>query len=171
MKIITKFVIATEQDIERLSLLAKDISTEKFSSVVEEKQLRTYLAANFNEKHLLKEVNSLSNQWLMVSVDDRPAGFARITSKGIRPDMCSRKRMIRIADFGILKAYANTTASDSLLQKCLALCRSYDSIWIAEYVEDSLKEYFERNAFITLHNSGEHEGLPLPSVYMLREQP
>lgn len=170
MKIITKFVIATEQDIERLSLLAKDISTEKFSSVVEEQQLNTYLTANFNEKHLLKEVNSLSNQWLMVNVDDRPAGFARITSKGIRPDICSHNRMIRIADFGILKAYENTTAKDSLLEKCLALCRSYDSIWITEYVEDSLKEYFKKNAFTILQNSGEHEGLPLPIVSMLREQ-
>ncbi len=88
------------------------------------------------------EVNSMSNQWLVVYVDDKPAGFARITSKGERPKAIAQKRIIRIADFGIIEAYTDPAVRQSLFDKCLSICKSYEVIWINEYSENPLINFF-----------------------------
>lgn len=86
MNIITKFTLSTKPGIDVLLMLTKALAIEKYSSILEEKLLTRYIAQNFNKEALIAETNNMSNQWLVVYVDDQPAGYARITSKGKRPD-------------------------------------------------------------------------------------
>ncbi|MEZ0007646.1 hypothetical protein ABH942_003031 [Flavobacterium sp. 28YEA47A] len=168
MEITTKFIIGTEQSRNILATLAKEIATEKLVSLVEPQQLEDYIEKKFNHKNLITEMNSMSNQWLVVYVGDTPAGYACITSNGRKPKNQEGSRIMRIADFGILEKYNDTTARLSLLEKCLAISKSYDGLWIHEYKENPLIAFFESKGFVMQDETSLHEELPLPSVFLVR---
>lgn len=168
MEITTKFIIATEQGRGILAALAKEIAAEKFTSLIEPQQLENYIERKFNDKNLIAEMNSMSNQWLVVYVGDTPAGYACITSNGKKPKNQGEARIMRIADFGILEKYNDTTVRLSLLKKCLAISKSYDGLWIQEYTENPLIAFFESEGFVMQDETCEHEELPLSSVFLIR---
>lgn len=167
--IITKFTIATQQGMDALLYLTQTIAREKFLPLLTQEQVENYLSENFSEKALMVEVNSMSNQWLVVYANDKPAGFARITSKGERPKTLTQNRVIRIADFGILKAYTDTDIRQSLFDKCLSVCKSYETIWINEYIENPFISFFESQGFIKQDGESKLDGLPLPSVCFIKQ--
>lgn len=169
-KIITKFTIVTEQGMDTLLLLTKTIATEKFSNLLAAQVMENYIATNFSRKNLLVEGNSMSNQWLVVYADDEPAGYAKITSKGKRPDRLDSKRIIRIADFGILKKYTDPAMRQSLFEKCMSVCKGYEAVWINEYPENPLIYFLENEGFVREKESYKHDELPLTSVCMIKEQ-
>src|ERR1700761_7014443 len=116
--IITKFTIATEQGINTLLYLTQNIAREKYTGRISEKELDAYIADSYNTNALLNEVNSMSNQWLVVYAGEQAAGFARITSKGERPTALAQQRAVRIADFGALKKFTDPAIIQSLFAKC-----------------------------------------------------
>ena len=168
-KIITKFTIGTEQGMGALLYLTQTIALEKYAQLVPKEKIDNYLSENFSEKALMVEVNSMSNQWLVVYVDDKPAGFARITSKGERPKAIANKRIIRIADFGILKEYTDPAVRQSLFDKCLSICKSYEVVWINEYSENPLINFFEVEGFAKQEDGIEVDELPLKYVCLIKQ--
>jgi len=166
--IITKFTVVTEQGIDALLLLTKEIAIEKFSSLLPVQILESYIAESFNEKTLIVEVNSMANQWLIVYAGDKPAGYARITSKGRRPEFLDQKRIIRIADFGVLKKYTDPAIRQTLFEKCLSVCKSYEGVWINEYLENPLTGFFESEGFVREEDVYQMDELPLASVCLVR---
>ncbi|RFS21875.1 N-acetyltransferase [Chitinophaga silvatica] len=167
MNIITKFTVVTKQGMETLLMLTKDLAIEKFSSLIKQNVLENYILKNFNEQALVAEVNSISNQWLVVYVDDQPAGYACITSKGKRPENLEGKRAARILYFGVLNKYPAPAVKDALLEKCLSVCKSYENIWIDEYIDNPVLELFEHKGFIRQPGTGKLDGLPLTSVCLI----
>jgi hypothetical protein len=166
----TKFTVVTGDEIDTLMLLTKNIALAKFSALVQSDLLERYIAENYTEKTLITEVNSMSNQWLVVYADGQPAGYARITSKGRSPELPASQTRICIADFGLLEDCHTPEVRASLMDKCLAVCRSYGVIWINEYENNPLLSFFEESGFIRLEQDAQLEGLPLDSVYLIRER-
>ena len=167
MKIITKFTVATERGIDTLSMLTKELAMEKFSSLLEGQEIDDYIARKFTRQVLMDEVNSMSNQWLIVYADDSPAGYARITSRGKKPQVFDGKRAIRIADFGILQKYPAPAIREALLEKCITVCKSYEGVWINEYVGNPLIGFFENKGFARRQETCELDELPLASVILI----
>jgi ribosomal protein S18 acetylase RimI-like enzyme len=167
MNIITKFTVATEQGMNVLLTLTRELAMEKFSSLMEQKLIDSYISKNFNQQTLINELNSMSNQWLVTYVDDNPAGYARITSKGKRPSVLDGKRAIRIADFGISKKYQDPTISNTLLEKCLNVCKPYEGIWINEYAQNPVIKLFENKGFARQKEPCQLDELPLASVCLI----
>lgn len=110
----------------------------------------------------------MSNQWLVVYVDDQPMGYARITSKGHKPIAVGGKRAIRIADFGVCQHQAQQQIMTSLIDKCLAVCSTYEVIWINEPVGSSLIGLFEQKGFIRQPGMSRFDELPLESALYLK---
>ncbi|WCT10327.1 N-acetyltransferase [Mucilaginibacter jinjuensis] len=168
-KIVTKFTIATDQGIDALLYLTQVIAREKFSSILTPQEVENYILKNFSGKVLMVEVNSMSNQWLVVYTDDKPAGFARITSKGERPKTLAQKRAIRIADFGILKEYDTLAVRQSLFNKCWSVCKPYEAVWITEYSENPFISFFESEGFIKQNEVIDLSELELQSICLVRQ--
>lgn len=166
--IITKFTIATEQGIEALLYLTQTIARQKFSGLLSSEQLDNYLEQYCSEKALMVEVNSMSNQWLVVYANNLPAGFARVTSKGERPENIRQKRVIRIADFGILQNYTDMAIRQSLFDKCMSVCQPYEAIWINEYVQNPLIVFFKAAGFMIQEGNFKMDEIALPSVYLIK---
>jgi len=169
MKVTTKFTIATEQGVETLLMLTRQLAIEKYSSIVKAPLLDRYIAENFSKKAIIDELNSMSNQWLVVYADSTPAGYARITTRGIKPQLLAGKPSVRIADFGILNAFTATAIRDALLEKCLAVSRAHQGIqiWINEHPESPWLELFESNGFTRIRDVCALDGLPLQSVCLI----
>ncbi|WP_158798782.1 N-acetyltransferase [Pedobacter sp. L105] len=168
-KIITKFTIATEQGMDTLLYLTQTIAREKFLSLVPKEKVENYLSENFSEKTLTVEVNSMSNQWLVVYTNDKPVGFARITSKGERPKNIAHMRAIRIADFGVIKEYTNPAIRQSLFDKCLAVCKSYEAVWMIEYSGNPFIDFFESEGFAKQKETMELDELQLCAVCLIKQ--
>lgn len=167
MNITTKFTVVTEQGMAALLMLTKALTIQKFSSLLDQETIDRYINEKLNERALAAEVNSMSNQWLVVYVDDKPAGYARLTVKGLKPAVLDNKRAIRIADFGVLSTYSDLAVKDALLNKCLAVCKPYEGIWINEYVGNPFIELFESKGFTRQSAAFLLDELPLPSVCLI----
>lgn len=167
MNIITKFTVVTRQGMDALLMLTKELAIEKFSALLEQKVIDSYISKNFNEDALTADINNISNQWLVVYADGQPAGYARITSKGERPQSLEGKRAVRIADFGVLNKYTAPAIKEALLEKCLTVCKPYESVWITEYADNPLIKLFENKGFTRQHLAAQFGELPLASVCLI----
>lgn len=167
MDIITKFTIASDEGMDVLSFLTKELAREKFSNLLEPSILTTYIENNFNEKTLVTELNSMSSQWLVVYADHKPAGYARITTKGKKILLLEHKRVIRIADFAVLKEYSEIEIKKSLFEKCLSICKHYEAIWINEYLSNPFIDFFESKGFERQPKTCQLDELALPSVCLV----
>lgn len=168
--IITKFTIGTEQGVNALLFLTAAIAREKFTGKVPDQELDGYISKNFNKDALTIELNSMSNQYLIVYANDEPAGYAKVTSKGTRPEVFESKTLARIADFGVLAKYNDPLISKALFEKCLSISTMPQVIWISEHESNPYLELFEsygfkRNADITATKE-----LSLPAVYLVKER-
>ncbi|SDG22525.1 hypothetical protein SAMN04487996_116111 [Dyadobacter soli] len=169
MNIVTKFTIATDQGIETLLALTRQLAMEKYSELVDARELDHYITENYHRKALIDELNSMSNQWLVVYADNAPAGYARITTRGKKPRFLEGKRSVRIADFGILHAFPSPAIRDSLFEKCLSVCRSHQDvqIWVNEHPGSPWIKLFESNGFTRIQDACELDDLPLESVCLI----
>lgn len=149
---------------DALLILTKALAQEKFSPFIPTHALNNYIALHFSKAALIPEINSMSNQWLVVYADDDPAGYARITSKGHRPAVLEGRRAMRIADFGVLKNYTDPAIKASLFEKCISVCKSYEAAWINEYAGNPLIPFFESNGFTRQQEAFRLDELPIPSV-------
>jgi hypothetical protein len=168
LSITTKFTVATEQSIKALLFLTHTIIREKLTALVPEQKIEHYILKHFGEQTLINEVNSMNNQWLIVYADDKPVGYARITSKGEKPAALTQKRTISIADFGILREYTDAAVKQSLFNKCWQVCKYYEATWIKEYSRNPLIALFELEGFTRLEETAEWNTLPLHSVSLLK---
>lgn len=168
MNIITKFTVASDEGINTLTTLTKDLAKEKLSSILDQKMLEAYINKHFNTKQLVAELNDLSNQWLVVYADNHPAGYAKITSYGKKPQSLENKRAIRIADFAVLKKYSAIEIKKTLFEKCLSVCKHLEGVWINEYLSSPFIEFFESNGFARQLETCRQDDLELPSICLVR---
>lgn len=164
MNIITKFTLSSQPGMDALFMLTQTLAREKFATLLPGKTLEAYIAQYFSKAALIAETNSMSNQWLVVYMDDNPAGYARITSKGKKPQVLEGKRAMRIADFGVLATYVDPAVSTSLFDKCMAVCEPYEGTWINEYTANPLIRFFESKGFTRQPDALQLDELPLASV-------
>lgn len=81
MNIIAKFTVATEQSLDILVKLTRQLAIEKFSMLLDPQVMENYINQYFNTKALVVELNSMSNQWLVVYVDDQPVAMPKLLQK------------------------------------------------------------------------------------------
>lgn len=167
MNIITKFTVASDQGIDTLTAITKDLAKEKFSSILDQKMLEAYINKQFNTKQLVAEMNDLSNQWLVVYADNHPAGYAKITPGGKKPQSLENKRAVRIADFAVLEKYSAIEIKKALFEKCLSVCKHLEGVWINEYLSSPLIEFFESYGFARQLETCRLDELELPSVCLV----
>ncbi|MDQ0640284.1 hypothetical protein QF042_003849 [Pedobacter sp. W3I1] len=167
-KIITKFTIGSEEGTNDLAFIAEALAREKFSGKIVDEQLEEYIQANFNKETLRAELNSMSNQYLIVYVDNEPAGYSKITSKGLRPEIFEHRTMAKITDFGVLKRYADPMIRKSLFDKSLMITTMQQVIWISDHENENIV-FFETFGFkkdTRINITGE---LALQTVNLVKE--
>jgi hypothetical protein len=169
-KIVTKFTIGNEQGVNALLFLSAATARAQFAGSIPEQELEDYINRNFNKDALMIELNSMSNQYLVVYVDDVPVGYARVTSKGARPKLFDNKTLSRIADFGILAKYRDPLIRISLFEKCLSISAMQQVILISEYEYNPYLTFFESYGFKRNVDIAIPKELPLAAVYLIKEK-
>lgn len=169
-KIITKFIIGNEQGINDLLVITTAIAGERFKGKVPDQEFENYINTNFSRDALMVELNSMSNQYLMVYADDEPAGYVRVTTKGTRPDFFAKKTLARIADFGILARYSDPLISKSLFEKSLSVSNMQQVVWISEFEGSPYLDLFESYGFKRNADISIPQALSIRPVYLVKEK-
>ena len=166
--IITNFCIGIEQDRKTISFISKAAAREKYKGKVPEAELEAWMEKTFNDHALRAELNNISNQHLVVYVNDEIAGYARITTKGERPAIFDGKRIVRIADFAVLQKFDETEAKQRLFEKCLHLCNTQQTVWISEFEGHPNLDFFSGYGFVKDPAITGTNELGLPMVYLVK---
>lgn len=167
MNIVSKFTLATDESTNMLLKLIIELASEKYGAVLEPQQLNGFIEKYYNPQYFISEMNSMSNQWLVVYVDNQAVGYARVTSRGKVPPAISGMRAVRIGDFSILEKYKEPRIKESLFEKCISVCRSVDAIWINEYIDNPVIEFFESKGFVKETGTFELDDIDLPSSCLI----
>jgi len=168
-KIITKFRVATEDAIDELLHLTRTITIEKYAHLVSDEAIENYISTIYNPKHIIDEMNSFGNQWLVVYADEKAVGYAFVTTQGKRPEPLKDKKAVCIADFCILKSDLAGAAKQSLLDKCLSIGKGYEALWLTEQTESPMLSFFEDNGFTGGVEGNDLIDLDIQMVYMIKE--
>lgn len=169
-RIVTNSCIGTEQDLKLLMHIGAATAKERYADKVPVDQLETYIQNNFSFHALRIEANSMANQFLVVWANGEVAGYARVTTKGQRPEILHGKSVIRIADFRVLERFNEIEVRRSLFEKCLCLCHAQQITWISEFSEDVDIAFFESYGFVSNKDMTGINDLGLPVVYLLRDR-
>lgn len=168
-KVITKFKVATEDAIAELLHLTRTIALEKYAHLVNKEVMEDYIFRHYNDKQIIDEMNSFGNQWLVVYVDEQAAGYAFVTTQGKRPGLLEDKKAVCIADFCILKEYLSGEAKQSLFDKCLAISKAYESLWLTEQVDSPLIPFFEAHGLRSIAEQNNFIHPDIRMSYMIKE--
>lgn len=172
-KIITKFTIASEEGIALLQTLGEKRGQEKYTGLLDTAQLEHYLFEKFNTPTIINNLNTFSNQLIVVYVGDQPAGYAYLSGNGNAPEAFKDKRLLYLEDFEILDAYKESAAGKILMEKCLNVSKSYEALKTTENTNaPEMISFYEEYGF---QEKGQEEigiaGVTFPSVILIRENP
>lgn len=167
----TKFTIASEEGVALLQMLGEKRGQEKYAGVLAVSQLEDYLFDKFNTPTIISNLNTFSNQLIVVYVDDQPAGYAYLSGYGNVPEELKDKRVVHLEDFELLDAYKYSGAKEILLEKCLTVCKSYEALKITEKAEAlEMISFYEQYGF---QQKATEEisiaGVVFPSVILIKE--
>jgi predicted GNAT family N-acyltransferase len=168
--IVTSFCIGTDECKKTLSFISAATAREKYTGKVPPAQLKDYIQKKFSTGALHVDMNSLSNQFLVVYADGEVAGYARVTSKGSRPEIFNGKSIMRIADFAVLKKFEDVQVKKSLFEKCLSVCNLQQIVWISEYDQNPDLEFFASYGFVKNSAVTGVNEVGLPLVYMVKDK-
>lgn len=170
-KIKTKFTIASEEGVALLQMLGEKRGQEKYGELLDVSQLENYLFDKFNTATVISNLNTFSNQLIVVYVEDQPAGYAYLSGYGAVPEELKDKRVVHLEDFEILQAYKESGAQEILLEKCLNVCKSYEALKITEKADaKGMISFYEQYGFQQkVSEVISIAGVNFPSVILIKE--
>lgn len=172
-KIKTKFTIASEEGIALLQMLGEKRGQERYAAIFDTTQLENYLFDKFNTATIVSNLNTFSNQLIVVYVEDQPAGYAYLSGNGKVPEDLKDKRMIHLEDFEVLQEYKESGAKEILMEKCLSVGKSYEALKIIENSDEKeMIAFYEQYGFQQRPSEEiSIAGRTFPSVILIRENP
>lgn len=170
-RIKTKFTVASEEGIAVLQYLGETRGYEKYGTILNEEQLADYLFDHYNRDTIISNLNTFSNQLIVVYKEEKPAGFAYLTGKGAVSEPFSARRVFHIGAFEILNAFRESEVMEALMEKCMVICKSYDAIQLIEQeAETEMIAFYEKHGF---HQRTSQlsvvAGVSVPSLILIRE--
>ncbi len=148
MNIVSKFTVGSEDGIGQLFFLREAQIREMYANVTPPSGLLIYIKAELNYESAINELNDLSTQMIIVSVDNEPVGFAIFKHSPNFPDILLGKKALHYSSFFILPEHDLPEVCSSLWQKCLSVTKSYDAHWIEVLENDPLIPFLESCGFI-----------------------
>jgi len=170
-RIKTKFTVASEEGIAVLQYLGEIRGHEKYGALLNKEQLADYLFDQYNRDAIISNLNTFSNQLIVVYEEEQPAGFAYLTGKGAVSESFSDRRVFHIGAFEILNAFKESGVREALMDKCMMICKSYDALQLMERADETdMIAFYEQYGF---HQSASQlsviAGVSFPSLVMIRE--
>ena len=169
MDIKIKFIVASDAAVQLLQDLAYTRLKEKFTTILPEKLLHEYLELKYNNRFLTTLLNDFSNKCLLAFVDEKPAGYAIFSATSQNPPILTSKKVTHLIDLEVLNAFKESDAKQALLDKFLDQCQNDQAVWIQEIPEDGVINFYTRNGFKKSEEVVNLNGLPIPSIYLVKE--
>ena len=170
-RIKTKFTVASEEGIAVLQYLGETRGYEKYGALLNEEQLADYLFEQYNRDTIISNLNTFSNQLIVVYAEEKPVGFAYLTGKGTVPEPFSDRRVFHLGAFEILNAFKESGVREALMDKCMVICKSYDALQLMEKADETdMIAFYEQYGFRqSTSQLSVIAGVSFPSLVLIRE--
>lgn len=147
-----KFTIASAEGVELLQKLTAQRFLELHQNQIQPSSITDFVTEKYSAEFIITELNDFTNQFLVVYVDDQPAGYALLKEKGEVPQQLTDKKIGYLRNFEILDRYNLTNAGQILLDKCHSVFKSFDAIVAVTKTENSAMQSLLRNRGFDKHS-------------------
>ena len=141
-----KFVVASPEGVNILQNLATACLQEKYANTLSKKTLLNYIDSRYDTQAIVIEFNDFTNQLLVVYINEEPVGYAIVKQKGTHPKQLDGLRIGYIEEFALLDKHLTGGAGQLLLEKCLAIFKSFDAV-VSLQTQNSIIEVFKKSGF------------------------
>jgi len=167
MEIFSKFAVGSDKGVDDLFDVKKAFIRDTYKEIVSSEAIENYIKEHLDHRKMINILNDLSNQLIMVFVDEQPAGYCLFKSGSGYSDASVDKKMTEIIDFGILSEYNSSEVRISLWNKVKSAIKFTDSIWININQNHPQLEFFKDNGFEFVKESASEPFGIASSIYEL----
>lgn len=147
MEIVSKFAVGSDKGVDDLFDVKKAFIRDTYKEDFPSETIENYIKEHLDHRKMINVLNDLSNQLIMVFVDDEPAGYCLFKSGSGYPDAPEGKKMTEIIGFGIVSEYNSSEVKASLWNKVKSAIKFTDSIWINIHQNHPQLDIFKDNGF------------------------
>lgn len=147
MEIVSKFAVGSDKGIDDLFDVKKAVIRNTYKEIIPSETIENHIKQHFDHRKMINILNDLSNQLIMVFVDDQPAGYCLFKSGSSYSDSSESKKMTEIINFSIIPEYDLADVKLSLWNKVKSSIKFTDSVWINSNQNDPQFEFFKKNGF------------------------
>lgn len=160
MKIISKFVIGSDQGVSDFLSVKKQAFSYLHKDFIDKQQIDDYIEKHFDERKVITQLNDLSNQLIITYKDDLPIAYCLLKSGSNNSAVSENKRTTEI-DFVILQDHDSEEVRNSLYSKFITAAKFTDIVWINILQQNTLNDFLKNKGFKRIENSSSCEfGLP-----------
>ncbi|MFP3594259.1 hypothetical protein [Chryseobacterium sp. SIMBA_038] len=167
MEIISKFAVGSDKGVDDLFDVKKAFIRDTYKEIASSETIENYIKEHLDHRKMINILNDLSNQLIMVFVDDQPAGYCLFKSGSSYSDASKGKKMTEIINFGILSEYNSSEVRISLWNKVKSAIKFTDSIWVNINQNHPQLEFFKDNGFLLVKESASEPFGIASSIYEL----
>lgn len=161
MQIISKFAVGSDKGIDDLFDIKKAVIRNTYKENIPQDTIENYIKEHLDHRKMINVLNDLSNQLIMVYVDEQAVGYSLLKSSSSYSGSPEGKKMTKITDFGILPEYDTPEVRSSLWQKSRSAINFTDAIWINLNQNNLYVEFFKELGFIFVKdNVSEYFDIP-----------
>ena len=160
MKIISKFVIGSDQGVSDFLSVKKRAFSYLHKDFIDKQKIDDYIEKHFDERKVITQLNDLSNQLIITYKDDLPIAYCLLKSGSNNSAVSENKRTTEI-DFVILQDHDSEEVRNSLYSKFITAAKFTDIVWINILQQNTLNDFLKNKGFKLIENSSSCEfGLP-----------
>ncbi|OCK49517.1 hypothetical protein BA768_09130 [Chryseobacterium sp. CBo1] len=160
MKIISKFVIGSDQGVSDFLSVKKQAFSYLHKNFIDKQQIDDYTEKQFDERKVITQLNDLSNQLIITYKEDLSIAYCLLKSGSNNSAVSENKRTTEI-DFVILEDHDSEEVRNSLYNKFMTASKFTDIVWINILQQNTLNDFLKNKGFIRIENSLSQEfGLP-----------
>ncbi|MEI7489394.1 MAG: hypothetical protein WCJ72_18665 [Chryseobacterium sp.] len=152
MEIVSKFAVGSDKGVDDLFDVKKAVIRHIYKEHIPLDTIENFIKKHFDHRKMINILNDLSNQLIMVFVDDQPAGYCLFKSGSSYSDLSEGKKMTELMEFGILPEY-DSEVRLSLWNKVKSAIKFTESIWINIDQNSPHLQFFNDNGFIFVKDS------------------
>jgi GNAT superfamily N-acetyltransferase len=141
---------ATAADNVLLSELGAALFTDAFGADNTPENLAAYLAETYNPAKQASELADPATQYLILEVDGRPAGYARLTIEPPPAPHSVGQHPMELVRFYFVKQWHGTGLAAVLMQACLAAAHAAgcDALWLSTWQRNGRGiAFYEKHGF------------------------
>jgi ribosomal protein S18 acetylase RimI-like enzyme len=152
---------AVPEDAALLSVLGAKTFCDTFSGTCTAEDMKSFIAANYNQALVTRELHDENDFYYIASVDDVTAGYLRLKEEVSEVAFIARHHALELKRLYVVQEFHSKKVGAALMAFALnfAAHRHYEIIWLGVWEHNErAKSFYKRFGFV---DTGERHSFPI----------